>query len=85
MNTQASSERQERDYLRLIIRPLLAAGLHARYPEADRSIPGDLVVNVVRFDDSVDPIIQELEAIRKRLDASAVFEEHSPPRPDRRR
>ena len=85
MNTHAPCDGQERDWLRLIIRPLIAEGAHARYPETARSIPGDLVVNIVRFDEAADPIVQELEAIRKRLDASSIFEEHAPRPSERRR
>jgi len=66
---------RDRDDLKLIIRPLIATGGHARYPDGHRSSPEDVVVNIVHLEDNFASIAEELDAIRRRLDATQGFDE----------
>ena len=67
--------------MRIIVHPLLANGGHARYPATHRSADGDVVVNIVHLDVNDDPILDELEAIRRRLDEPLGSDERPAPRP----
>ena len=81
MNTCYVSGLRDGDALKLIIRPLIATGGHARYPDSHRSSPGDLVVTIVRLEDNFGSIAEELDAIRRRLDATQgldEFPQHGP-------
>jgi len=82
---RVSQDARDRDDLKLIIHPLLATGVHARYQDDHRSSRGDLVVNIVRLDDSFASIAEELDAIRRRLDAAQGVDELSQRRPRRGR
>ena len=85
MNTGPCLSKPGSDALKLIIRPLLASGGHARYPDGRKSSPGDLVVNVVRLQDSFASIAEEIDAIRRRLEDTHESEEFSQRRPARAR